>query len=58
LPLALEQSLPLPQAPPVVTEHDPAFSKPSSAAPFAPLPKDFADNRFTFILPINCMREL
>ena len=29
---ALEQSLPLPQAPPVVTEHDPAFSKPSSRA--------------------------
>jgi TonB family protein len=33
LPLALEKSLPLPQAPPVVTEHDPAFSKPSSSAP-------------------------
>lgn len=33
LPLALEKSLPLPQAPPVVTEHDPAFAKPSSSAP-------------------------
>ena len=33
MPLAPEQSLPLPQAPPVVTEHDPAFSKPSSRAP-------------------------
>jgi periplasmic protein TonB len=29
-----------------------------TAAPFAPLPKDFADNRFTFILPINYTREL
>jgi periplasmic protein TonB len=28
------------------------------AAPFAPLPKDFSDNRFTFILPINYTREL
>lgn len=33
LPLALEKSLPLPQTPPVVTEHDPAFSKLSSSAP-------------------------
>ena len=33
MPLAPEQSLPLPQAPPAVTEHDPAFSKPSSRAP-------------------------
>jgi len=32
MPPALEQSLPLPQAPPVVTAHDPAFSKPSSRA--------------------------
>ena len=27
------------------------------AAPFAPLPKDFADNRFTFIVPINYTPE-
>jgi periplasmic protein TonB len=27
------------------------------AAPFAPLPKDFTDNRFTFIVPINYTPE-
>ena len=27
------------------------------AAPFAPLPKDFADNRFSFIVPINYAQE-
>lgn len=27
------------------------------AAPFAPLPKAFADNRFTFIVPINYAPE-
>lgn len=27
------------------------------AAPFAPLPKDFTDNRFSFIVPINYAQE-